>query len=54
MDDCGISGVAIEDTGFGYTLSLIPIFDALCEWGERNRPVWNNSAPSAFESDGAI
>lgn len=29
----------INSTGFGYTLSLslIPILDGMCEWGDKNR-----------------
>ena len=63
MEPCITAGTGIEETGFGYTMSLvsgkykmiilywlveyslsvrgrslIPILDAMCIWGEENRP----------------
>ena len=37
MEKRCISQECLNNTGFSYTLSLIPILDGMCEWGSKNR-----------------
>ena len=32
-----IADSSLEETGFNYTMSLIPILEQMCDWGEAHR-----------------
>lgn len=37
-----IADCCLENTGFNYTMSLIPILDSMCDWGYRHREAQND------------
>lgn len=41
---------SLEETGFGYTLSLIPILDAMCMWGYELQPKDSAESVKMMES----